>query len=235
MDVKAGDRRKEQMKRLTFAMMVLTAGVALAQGPGGAREGRPGPGPGWMAEREGGMERVSPVVQAVANPQFDAELGITAEQRQKLDELAAAADAEGRALAEALKAAMVKQLQLLRAENIDEAAVMAAIDETFELRKAAAKRQTKRLIAVKGILTPEQQQKADRMFGRLRGPRGEGEEGGMRGPRGKDGEEGYGRPEGGWRHGGPGMRGGHGRPDGEGRRGGFPGPMDGDFDTLPEE
>ena len=55
---------------------------------------------------------------------------------------------------------MEKQVELLKAEKIDEAAVMQAIDEVFEARKEIAKAQTKRTIEIRSILTPEQVTKA---------------------------------------------------------------------------
>ena len=59
-----------------------------------------------------------------------------------------------------MREAVQKQTQLMQADKIDESAVMAAIDEVFELRKAMAKEQTKQVIAMKSILTPEQISKA---------------------------------------------------------------------------
>ena len=92
----------------------------------------------------------------------------------------------------------MKQLDLMKAEKIDEAAVMAAIDEVFELRKAMAKEQAKRLIAVKTVLTPEQVAKAHEEMKKMfeargdRGPRREGKgprefKGPRKGPHGEKG------------------------------------------------
>ena len=50
------------------------------------------------------------------------------------------------------------------AEKIDEAAVMATLDEVFAARKEVAKHQMKRLIVVKSILTPEQVKMATEAF-----------------------------------------------------------------------
>ena len=71
----------------------------------------------------------------------------------------------------------MKQLELMKADKIDEAAVMKAIDEVFELRKEMAKEQIRRVIAVKSILTSEQIAKAREAVKSMSGPRGE------RGPR----------------------------------------------------
>ena len=78
---------------------------------------------------------------------------------------------------------------------------MAAIDEVFELRKAMAKDQAKRVIAVKSILTPEQVAKAHEEMKKMfeargdRGPRREGKgprelKGPRRGPHGEKGPKG---------------------------------------------
>ena len=84
----------------------------------------------------------------------------------------------------------MKQFELMKAEKVDEAAVMKAIDEVFELRKQMAKEQVRRVIEIKSILTPEQIAKAREEMranfaargGRPDGPRG-GREGRRHGPR----------------------------------------------------
>ncbi|MBR3922042.1 MAG: hypothetical protein IKJ45_02935 [Kiritimatiellae bacterium] len=94
----------------------------------------------------------------------------------------------------------MKQLDLMKAEKINEAAVMAAIDEVFELRKAMAKEQAKRVIAVKSVLTPEQVKKAHEEMKKMfesrgdRGPRRGGKgprefKGPRKGPRGEKGPQ----------------------------------------------
>ena len=76
----------------------------------------------------------------------------------KLKEIRKASEAN-RGAQKKIREASKKQAELMKAAKIDEAAVMAAIDEVFEARKAMAKAQTKRIIAVKSILTPEQIEK----------------------------------------------------------------------------
>ena len=80
--------------------------------------------------------------------------------------------------------ATMRQFELMKADKIDEAAVMKAIDEVFELRKEMAKAQVKRVIAVKSVLTPEQIEKAREEVKKMFEQRGEkGQWRGEKGPR----------------------------------------------------
>ena len=96
------------------------------------------------------------IMRIAANPKMAEKLGITQEQQAKIKGILDAQREANQGIREKLRTAMEKQVELLKAEKVDEAAVMAAIDETFELRKAQAKAQTKQLIEVKSVLTPEQ-------------------------------------------------------------------------------
>lgn len=102
---------------------------------------------------------INPVVRAALNPKLAEKLGITEEQSAKLKALNAEKDGQ-KELNERIRKGMERQAELLKADKVDEAAVMAALDEVWEARKEVAKRQTKRIIAVKSILTPEQVAKA---------------------------------------------------------------------------
>ena len=96
-----------------------------------------------------------PVMRVLANPQVCEKLGITEDQKAKLKAAVSGSGAD-RDLQKKIRQGMEKQMQLMSAETIDEAAVMAVIDEVFEARKAAAKEQAKRMIAARAVLTPEQ-------------------------------------------------------------------------------
>ena len=102
---------------------------------------------------------INPVVRAALNPKLAEKLGITEEQSAKLKALNAEKDGL-KDLNERIRKGMERQAELLKADKVDEAAVMAALDEVWEARKEVAKRQTKRIIAVKSILTSEQVAKA---------------------------------------------------------------------------
>ena len=170
------------MKSLIIVAVAALSCVAFADGgpEGGARPegGRGGFGPreGGMGPMMGGMD---PIVRMVSNPAVAEKIGLSDEQKAKLNELKGDKEAN-RAAQDKVRAATMKQLDLMKAEKIDEGAVMAAIDEVFELRKAMAKEQAKRVIAVKSVLTPEQVKKAHEEMKKMfeargdRGPRREG-------------------------------------------------------------
>ena len=145
----------------------------------------------------GAMMGGDPFVRMVSNPAVADKLGLSDEQKAKLKEIKGDNEANREAQKKAREATM-KQLDLMKAEKIDETAVMAAIDEVFELRKAMAKEQAKRVIAVKSVLTPEQVKMAHEEMKKMfeargdRGPRREGKgprelKGPRKGPHGEKG------------------------------------------------
>lgn len=115
-----------------------------------------------------GQGAFDPLMRAVMNPQVAEKIGLSEDQKTKI----AALKGENRAnrdLQAKVKAGMDRQVELLKAEKIDEAAVMKTIDEVFEARKEMAKAQTKRMIQVRSILTPEQVTKALEAIKEFRG------------------------------------------------------------------
>ncbi len=180
------------MKSLAIVVVAALSCVAFAEGPeGGARpEGarRASVRHEGMGPSAGAMD---PLVRMVSNPVVAEKIGLSEEQKAKLKELNKG-PATSRELQKKVHEAMGRQVELMKADKIDEAAVMAAIDEVFELRKAMAKEQAKRVIAVKSILTPEQVKKAHEEMRRSaeargeRGPRREGKAP-RKGPRGEKG------------------------------------------------
>ena len=170
------------MKKLMFAAIAAISMIAVAQesaieGEGtapvpvmGPRQGGPRGGrmPGMIRAMGGAMQ--DPIVNAVMNPKVAEKIGLADEQKAKLKEIQPKRG-ENKEINAKVQAGMKKQMELLQAETIDEAAVMAAIDEVFEARKAMAKEQTKRLIAIRAILTPEQIKAAREAMKELRGPR----------------------------------------------------------------
>ena len=189
------------MKMLMMVAVAALSCVAFAEGPeGGARPegGRRGFGPreGGMGPMMGGMD---PIVRLVSNPAVAEKLGLSDEQKAKLKELKGDNEAN-RETQKKVREATMKQVELMKAEKIDESAVMAAIDEVFELRKAMAKEQAKRVIAVKSVLTPEQVKMAHEEMKKMfeargdRGPRREGKgprefKGPRKGPHGEKGPQ----------------------------------------------
>lgn len=194
------------MKKLMMVAVMAVSAVAFAQGrgPRGGHEGPRGPHEGHrggmhqrgeMGPQRGPMQggrmggegaAMDPVVMMIMNPKVAEAIGLTDEQKTKLEALKPERG-EARQANEKVRQGMKKQIELLNAETIDEAAVMAAIDEVFEARKEIAKAQTKRLIDMKSVLTPEQIKKA-REIAREHAPRGpRGPQGGRRGGMGPKG------------------------------------------------
>lgn len=146
------------MKKLIVLLAVAASFAAMAQGPekGAGRRMMRRQGPAMGAQNE-----LSGLMFAVRNPKAAERLGLSEEQKEKLKELNGRGKNDaGRALNEKVRNGMQKQAELMKAEKIDEAAVMAAIDEVWDARKEIAKNQARRIIVVKNILTPEQIGKA---------------------------------------------------------------------------
>ena len=180
------------MKSLVMVAVAALCCVAFADGPEGAARPEGGPrrfgpreGMGQMMGMMGGMGGMDPVVRAVSNPAIAEKLGLSEEQKAKIKAATGTPEAN-REAQKKIREATMKQAELMRAEKIDEAAVMAAIDEVFDLRKAMAKEQAKRSITIKSVLTPEQAKKAQEELKNGFAPRGE------RGPRRAGQREGMG-------------------------------------------
>ena len=174
------------MKKLMMIAVAALCCVALADGPerGMRRPGGPHGGMGGMRHPEMGMD---PIVFAVSRPKIVEKLGLSDDQKEKLKAVTDRAK-EGRESMKKVREATMKQFELMKAEKVDEAAVMKAIDEVFELRKQMAKDQVRRVIEIKLILTPEQIAKAREEMRANFAARG-GRPDGQRGERG-------GRPDG---------------------------------------
>lgn len=137
------------MKSMMMVAAAVLAGVALAQGP----EMNP-----RSFEPIGGRSPSAndPLVRLVSNSKVAEKIGLKTEQIATIKEITKEQRKVDRDLRDKMRAAMRKQTDLLQAEKVDEAAVMAAIDELFEVRKEMAKNQTRQVIRVKAVLTPEQ-------------------------------------------------------------------------------
>ena len=168
------------MKCLMTMLAAAVSLVALAQEP--AAEGAVRPRGGRMAMAGG--PSIEPVLRAAMNPKLAEKASITEEQVAKLKVIA---DEKGalKTLHEKVRKGTDRQVELLKAEKIDEAAVMAAIDETWDAKKEVAKYQTKRLIAVKSILSAEQIEKIRETLKAKRGGRQNGPRAGDKGRSGK--------------------------------------------------
>jgi len=160
------------MRQSTIAGTLVACGLLIALGLPTASlaqpPGPPGPhGPGWGGHRERGPGRFI--------EQHAEELGLSAETREAIEkiveesrgrseELREEARDEGEALHELLKQAMP-----------DEAEVMAQAEVVEALRSKAKQNRLKAMIAIRGLLTPEQREKLieireERSSGRTKGP-----------------------------------------------------------------
>ena len=161
------------MKCLMTMLVAAVSLAAFAQEPAAEGAACPRRGRKMMAGPS-----IEPVLRAAMNPKIAEKVAITEEQVAKLKALA---DEKGvsKPLHEKIQKGTERQVELLKAEKIDEAAVMAALDEVWDAKKEVAKYQTKRLIAVKSILSAEQIEKIRAALkakrdGRQKGPRAEG-------------------------------------------------------------
>ena len=155
------------MKCLMTVLAASLAFAAFAQEPDGAAKGG----------RRGAPPSLEPIVQMVRNPKMVEKIGFTEEQVAKLKAIGDSR-AELKELQAKVRQGSQRQAELLKAEKIDEAAVMAAVDEVWDAKKEIAKIQTKRVIAVRTVLSPEQVRQALETFREMRGRRGaKGEKG----------------------------------------------------------
>jgi periplasmic protein CpxP/Spy len=180
--------------RLTKSVLFVLAGVliaggaAWAQGPGG-----PGMGPGFGDHRP-------PMEEAFAgdeghgqfwnNPRIVAQLKLTDDQRKAMDGIMQDHRMKLIDLRANLEKAEVEMGPLMKADQPNEAAILAAIDKVAQARAELEKGNARFLLAIRSKLTPEQWKQMQAMH--------ENREG-FRGPRGEQ--------RGRWGKGGPGMGG----------------------------
>lgn len=171
----ATTNQNANMNKILIAMAAAAlAGAAFAQEPaegpkGGERRGfdrgqRPGFGMMMAPEFGGDM-----AVRAVFRPKVAEKLGLSEETQAKLRDIEEDSNKKINDIQAKIRAAMEKQAELLKADSPDEDAVMKAIDELFRLRRDLAKVQTRRVLAVKKLLTPEQLKQATEELRNMRG------------------------------------------------------------------
>ena len=181
------------MKSLMTMVAALAACMVFAAPEGGAPGAGPHGGPRFggrpgMGPHGGDMMMMDPIVNMVMNPKVAEKIGLSEEQQAKLRELKG--NGGRHESQKKVRALMQEQAELMKADKIDEAAVMAKIDEVFEIRKEIAKEQAKRLIEIKSVLTPEQIAKAREEMKAVFAERREhrGHHGGPRGSRPEGGD-----------------------------------------------
>ncbi len=166
--------------RSLLVIMMSAAAVALAEpaapttpaapppppAPGGSvegpRAGAPG-NPGMLQERmrrfmSGDSEGM--ILKMLSNDSHMVqELGLTDAQVKEIKEAMAGSEQELKDLNDKLVQAGMRQVDLLKADTLDEEALMKAVQESGELRTQIAKLRIKQVIAAHKVLTPEQRAK----------------------------------------------------------------------------
>jgi Spy/CpxP family protein refolding chaperone len=123
------------------------------RGQMGERQRWGGPG-GGMENREFGLERL---MGAIASGQdFGKKLNLTAEQQELIKRLVLEQRTKMIDQQALMQKSALKQTEVLMADPLDEAALMAAVEETSKARTAIAKAQIQILIDVRKVLTEEQ-------------------------------------------------------------------------------
>ena len=159
----------------------MVAGVALAQGPRQGEHERFGPGPKGPGMGHGVFERL------LEHPEVMEKIGLTEEQKEILTNEGYELRKAGVQLHADMELAAMEQARLLMADEVDEDAVMAAVEKTGRIRTEGAKLRMKMLLLVKNTLTEEQQTALQKMARRhmkrrqMRREHGEEGRGGERG------------------------------------------------------
>ena len=157
------------MKKSMMMMLVSVAVVTMAQdnaatprqrGTGAGTQGQP---PAAMANRGagGGMALQDGMLLALLEtPRIADAIGLTDEQKEDLKAINEKFDGPMSELRQKQDATAQKQTAALRDAEATEEAILAAIDEAGAARTAFAKEQTRKMLAVRAKLTPEQLEKA---------------------------------------------------------------------------
>lgn len=192
------------MKRIIMAGLVtVLAGIGSAAWaePGQERGDGPGPMPGPAGPGKEHAMGARMLQRLADNPEKAKEFGITPQQATELKASFHEMEKKMIALRSQAELAQLEVRKLMDADEPDEAALMAAIDQAGAAHTAIQKATAEQRLAVRKIVGPETMKKIKDMVGdRLRQARGgEGGEGGepmmKRSPRGE--EEGKGRVKGG--------------------------------------
>jgi periplasmic protein CpxP/Spy len=140
--------------RLVLAGILMASGLAIAQGPGG-----PGMGPGFAQHRPP-MERAfgfdGSHGQFWNNPRIVAQLKLTDDQRKAMDGIMQDHRVKLIDLRANLEKAEVAMQPLMKADQPNETAILAAIDKIAQARAELEKANARFLLAIRGQLTADQ-------------------------------------------------------------------------------
>jgi Spy/CpxP family protein refolding chaperone len=157
--------------------------------PGGPQHGPMGPGMMQPGPGRGGMQ---PAVRAFEehllpgphgkwwdNPQMAEQLSLSAEQKKKMDDIFQQNRLKLVDLNATVQKAEITMEPLVAADQPDEAKIVAQIDKVAQARAELEKANARMLLAIRGVLTPEQFQKLQAQAR----PGGRGQMGGAMQPR----------------------------------------------------
>lgn len=146
---------------LLAAPILIYTGMAQDANPAGAGRGRPARG---EQRRQPPMERImaggdieqNMMLRILESPQLAEQLKITAEQREAITASFKDFDAQIETMRPKLQESLVVQTALLGEAEIEDEKLMSAVEDTWKLRTEIAKLQTRKLLALRSELTPEQ-------------------------------------------------------------------------------
>lgn len=118
----------------------------------------PGAGERKMPRRGGGHD-IGLIAKLLANENFAQAIDLSESQREALETLMTSQNSKREALHEQHKAALMAQAKLLTDPEVDEEAVMAAVERTGAIRTELAKLEVISLISCRKTLTSEQLKK----------------------------------------------------------------------------
>lgn len=161
----------------------------------GTEGGGPGGPMGGMREQRGPDMKDENIMlgKALRHPRMAEELGLSEEQRQAIDNRVAMMEEKHAELRGKMEKAALKQAQLIVSKELDEAALMAAVEETGRIHTEMAKMRIRHLLFMRTTLTAEQVEKARSIIRNgMKHHRGEGfkrdGQGGKKDGRAKGGE-----------------------------------------------
>ena len=154
----------------------------MRQGPMGGGMMQPGPGRGGMQPgRRAFEDRLLPGPHGKwwDNPQMAEQLSLSAEQKKKMDDIFQQNRLKLVDLNATVQKAEITMEPLVAADQPDEAKIVAQIDKVAQARAELEKANARMLLAIRGVLTPEQFQKLQAQAR----PGGRGQMGGAMQPR----------------------------------------------------
>ena len=165
--------RREQILGAACAVVLLAGSSAMAQGSGGGMQMNDGQGPHGKGKSGSSMrgnygsawKTEMYLMRAATQKKVATELGITDEQRSVLQEAMYDFREKQVALNAKIELAGIKEARILTSKTeIDEKALMKAIDEKYDAIKEQAKLKIKMIVLVKQTLSEEQIEKASELM-----------------------------------------------------------------------